>query len=101
MGRNLIPHNPSPDHPKDKYGWETVHHNWSGWSRLCDLLIRLDIDLSEFRGCNDGDIISEATCTKVYNVVKQHWNTTLTQSERDWLEGRIELWKTCGGWEQY
>lgn len=101
MGMDLIPHNPHPDHPKDKYGYESVHHNWSGWSRLIELLRRLDLLTDEFKGCNDGDIISEATCTRIYETVKTVWNIRLTQEERDWLESRIELWKTCGGWEQY
>jgi len=90
MGMDLVACN--PDAKDGRY-------NWAGWEYLFELLDGWDVDLSEFSGFNDGDLISEETCKKVADAIEEHLNE-LELDDRIWLEPHIELWRNCGGYEQ-
>lgn len=101
MGMDLKPVNPSPGAPHHEDG--TVkwgRYNWSGWRWLTEHLDEWGVDTSEFKGMNDGDPISEATCIKVAEAIEQHINE-LEPCDQRWLKDDIVLWRTCGGYLQY
>ena len=108
MGMDLTPINPSADapvYPMD-YAYAPFRgrliegrYNWSGWSFLQNLLNEQGVDLSEFSGYNDGEVISEATCLKVADAIEAAL-PTLSEREREWLTPHIQRWRTCGGYEQ-
>ena len=110
MGMDLEPINPSDDAPFEITGnprWG--RYNWCGWNLLIRLLEEKGLDTSEFSGCNDGEVISDETCKKVANILEAltrpetvgETHSELDEPNRQWLESRIELWRTCGGYRQW
>jgi hypothetical protein len=98
---DLKPHSPSADAPRDEYGhirWG--RYNWSSWKWLLDHLKIWDVDVHEFSGMNDGDVISEATCLRVADAIEAHL-PELDPVEREWLAPHVALWRTCGGYYQF
>lgn len=101
MGMDLRPINPSPDAPRRPNGdFEWGRYNWAGWGWLLDKLEDWGLDLSEFSGSNDGDAISEETCVKVSKLIAEHL-PELEPDDRSWIEKHVQLWATCGGYEQW
>ena len=107
MGMDLKPINPSADAPRwpndDRFSANEViwgRYNWRGWSWLCHQLEQWDVDISELAGTNDGAIISEATCLEIADAIEKNLNT-LSAEDRNWLKNDIQLWRTCGGYEQW
>jgi hypothetical protein len=75
-------------------------YNLAGWRGLFDLLGSWGVDTSEFRGCNDGDVISQATCQQVAEAIEQHL-PELDPEDQDWLQPHIVFWRNSGGFEQW
>lgn len=101
MGMDLKPINPTADAPKDSDGdFRWGRHNWTGWSELVDLLQSWEVDTREFAGTNDGYVISAETCLKVADALEKNLPSQ-PQDIQDWLQPKIILWRTCGGYEQW
>lgn len=109
MGMDLKPVNPSADAPRypNDYPYEPRRgqakwgrYSWSGWSWLIENLERWGVNVAEFRGCNDGEVISEATCKAVADAIEKNIHE-FPQSDREWLLEDVILWRTCGGYEQH
>ena len=91
MGMDLDPIN---DNKTD------LHYNWNGWSWLTERLIEWGVDVSEFTGYNDGDVISAATCRKVGDAIEAHIEE-IEERHQVWLSPHIERWRTSGGFRQF
>lgn len=67
MGMDLVAHKQSdtPDAPENCF-----HANWTWWGVLTSLLDRLDADLSECSGSNDGDPVKEETAKQWAQLVQ-------------------------------
>jgi len=101
MGMDLKPINPSDDAPKYPDGSpQWGRYNWTGWSFLLSHLQGWGVPLDEFRGMNDGEVISDETCKLVANAI-EHNIKQLSLDDEDWLRPHIALWRTCGGYEQW
>ncbi len=95
MGMNLYPKN-------DQEG-ESVDYNWNGWGTLVGYLRTWGVDVSEFKGVNDGDPISAETCRKVSNAIADHLEE-LSPEDQSWLKDHPALWcylADAGGCKQY
>jgi hypothetical protein len=77
-----------------------LSYNWWAWRRLLELLASWCVDVSELTCTNDGDLISEQTCLAVADAIEVHLNE-LSDTEYDWLEPHIELWRNSGGVTQW
>lgn len=106
MGMDLV------SRKKDK----SIHYNWTGWGELHNLLRDLGCDISEMRGCNDGDYIKASTCKAWAKTLK---NATLegrvglkrrrlavggdplSQDDVIWLQETWEFLESCGGCRQW
>jgi len=68
MGMDLVAHRQSadPDAPENCF-----HANWTWWGVLTGLLARLDADLSECSGSNDGDPVKEETAQQWARLVQE------------------------------
>ena len=114
MGMDLIPIAPSQEAPR--YPWNDEfefrrgkaipgRYNWFGWGTLMDFLSDHGWDkddTSEFAGTNDGYVISDATCKKVADTIEK-FKTDYTAPfvlVPD-VDQEIQLWRTCGGYEQW
>lgn len=102
MGMDLQPVRPSkdaPHYPADHkyYPNEIIwgRYNWSGWSRLNELLTQWGVYTGELSGLNDGDKISNSTCLKIADAIEKHL-PELPKDEQEWLQPHIQLWRTCG-----
>jgi hypothetical protein len=82
------------NHPHD------LGYNWYGWDYLARMLDGLGVDTSEFKGCNDGHPISEATCKAVADALEKYL-PAMSAEDRKWLEPDIQSWRNCGGFEQW
>lgn len=107
MGMDLKPIYPSADAPRypaddDLSPGQVIwgQYNWGGWSRQIDLLQQWGVDVSEFSGVNDGEVISEATCKAVADAIEQHL-PELSPIEQTYFGRKIALWRTCGGYRQF
>ena len=102
MGMDLEPQAPTNEAPICKYsnGVKWGRYNWAGWRWLLDYLDDKGLDLSEFAGSNDGDLISDETCKKVANLIEEGL-PALDDEYREWLTPHVQLWRTCGGYRQY
>ena len=101
MGMDLIVIAPTKNAPKDTNGnIIDGRYNISGWTTLWNLLIDWNIDVSEFSGYNDGEIICQETCQDVAKAIEDNLHT-LDEKHKNWLQPHIELWRTCGGYEQW
>jgi hypothetical protein len=112
MGMDLIPIAPSQEAPR--YPWNYKHksmrgkaitgrYNWSGWGALMDFLSDHGWDkddMSEFAGTNDGYVISDATCKKVADTIEK-FKVDYTAIFVHGIDQDIQLWRTCGGYEQW
>lgn len=109
MGMDLKPVRPgkhAPRYPQDyhyppkrgKVIWG--RYNWSGWSVICDYLVKWGVMTNEFDGLNDGKLISAKTCRKVADAIESHL-PEIPEEHREWLKDDIELWRTCGGYQQW
>ena len=95
MGMNLQPRN-DPNA-------ESVDYNWTGWGTLQTYLQKWGVDTSEFKGVNDGDIISAETCGKVACALVAHLDE-LPPDHKAWLKDHAEMWEylhDMGGCEQH
>ena len=77
-----------------------LSYNWHGWYWLVERLASWGVDVSEFRFTNDGAPILEETCRAVADAINQHLHD-LDAQHRDWIEPHIEIWRECGGCEQW
>jgi len=77
-----------------------LSYNWTGWRDLLQLLEQWEVDVSEFRGTNDGDPISPETCRAVADAIETHLDE-LEDETRNWLEPQIRHWRNCNGCYQY
>jgi hypothetical protein len=101
MGMDLKPIEPSANAPTtEKYGITWGGYSWAGWVKQIDYLQKWGIDTSEFSNINDGEVISKETCLKVADAIEQHLDE-LSEEHKLWLHPKIELWRTCGGYEQH
>jgi hypothetical protein len=100
MSFDLRPVNPAEDAPRDEHGVIWGLYNIAGWEWMVGHLKAWNVDVSEFRFFNDGALISEGTCKKVADAIEQHL-PELSVDIREWIEPRIKLWRTCGGYEQW
>jgi len=107
MGMDLKPINPSsnaPRYPTDHdYAPNKIiqgRYNWTGWDRLTQLLEVWGINTEEFVAYNGGDIITADKCKKVADAIDAHYDE-LTDKEKAWIKGHSDLWRTCGGYEQW
>ena len=101
MGMDLIAIAPTKEAPKDSDGRIIDgRYNISGWSTLCHLLIDWNVDISEFSAYNDGEMICTETCQEVAKAIEDNLHTLDGQTKK-WLKPHIELWRTCGGYEQW
>ena len=101
MGMDLKPQHPTADAPRDEHGHpEWGRYNWSGWSFLVDKLAEWGLDVKEFAGTNDGDLISAKTCRKVADLLERH-KAKLPETWQRFIDHDIVLWRTCGGYRQY
>lgn len=101
MGMDLKPVNPSKEAPQYEEGgaiWG--RYNISGWSYFRRLLEQWEVDTSELSGFNDGEVISEKTCIAIADAIEANLNK-MDPEDRDWLQPKIILWRTCGGYEQW
>jgi hypothetical protein len=98
MGMDLTPVKPSADAPINERGKRVEpHYNWSTWWDLVERLEQWGIDTFEFRGSNDGDVISEATCKTVADAIEQHL-LDMPLVDHDWWKLQVQAWRTCGGY---
>lgn len=107
MGMDLKPIAPTKDAPRkpadatyDPNGHIWGRYNWSGWSWIEQHLQAWGVDTHEFDGSNDGEKISAETCRKVADAIEAHIGE-LDEEHQTWLRPHIELWRTCGGYEQH
>jgi hypothetical protein len=100
MGMDLVPVNPSAEMPNDDDYGNGLHYNWAGWRWITTFLEEKGVDLSEFSGFNDGEIISEDTCKIVADTLEEHLKGFDAET-RNWIEPHILRWRTCGGYEQW
>lgn len=84
---------------KPKNGGEWLSYNWTGWRYLASFLHERGVDVSEFRGVNDGDPICETTCRRIADVLETSL-PSMSDEDRRWLGPHIEQWRTSGGFEQ-
>lgn len=107
MGMDLKPLRPSKAAPR--YPADAVYtpnrpiwgcYNWNGWFYLQDRLREWGVDISEFRGVNDGDKISAKTCRAVADAIEKHL-AGMDERDRNWLSPHVKLWRTCGGYAQH
>lgn len=101
MGMDLKPVNPSEAAPRYEDGdaiWG--RYNISGWSYFRQLLEQWEVNTDELSGMNDGEVISEETCLEIADAIERNLDT-MQQDDREWLEPKIALWRTCGGYEQW
>ena len=77
-----------------------LSYNWRSWGFLISRLNEWGVDTSEFRGTNDGDIISKETCIAVADAIERHL-CELDDDDREFLEPHIDKWRTCNGCEQW
>lgn len=94
MGMDLVPIN------KDRINVAHLQYNWSGWRWIIDRLNKWGVDIEEFKGVNDGHVISEETCKKVADALEQHL-PELEKDDQEWLSPHVAAWRTCGGYEQW
>lgn len=98
---DLRPVNPSDEAPRDDEGnviWG--RYNISGWSYFRQLLEQWEVNTDELSGMNDGEVISEETCIDIADAIESNLDT-MHPDDREWLEPKIALWRTCGGYEQW
>lgn len=101
MGMDLSPIAPESDYTLD--GWIepcAVSYNWNGWSWLQEHLDRWGVDLTEFKGFNDGDVISKETCVNVADAIESNLSE-IDGKHKAWLQPHIRCWRECGGFEQW
>lgn len=94
MGMDLIPVKPEP------FVQPSLHYNWCGWRTLVGFLEKNEVDISEFSGWNDGELISQETCRKVANVIEDNLVEFKKTYERD-MDDDINFWRHCGGCNQH
>lgn len=101
MGMDLQPVAPTAEAPRNEQG-EVIwgRYNIAGWSWLIDHLQEWGVDVSEFSGCNDGDLISAKTCFLVGEAIEARLDE-LDLGDKNWLASHVALWKTCGGYYQF
>lgn len=103
MGIDLKPMRPTKDAPRREDGkpvWG--RYNWAGWSWFVGKLEEWGVDVSEFSGMNDGDLITAATCRKVADAIEAHLSEFPEGSvRRQEMAEDVLLWRTCGGYRQY
>lgn len=107
MGMDLEPINPSADAPRYPNSVDVApgsiiwgRYNWGGWRYIIQHLESWGVDVSDFAGTNDGDIIPESKCKEVADAIEKHL-PELSQTDQEWLQPHIALWRTCGGYRQF
>ncbi len=101
MGMDLVPVRPHKNAPRNDNGAVIcIHYNWRGWRYVIEKLRQWDVDVSEFRHSNDGELIKAKTCKAVAQAIEDNLHT-LDEKEQNWLRPHIDLWRTCGGYRQY
>lgn len=114
MGMDLKPINPTKDAPKDEHGYVWGRYNWGGWRWLISHLDKWGVDTSEFKGMNDGDPISAATCKIVGDAIESHQAELIREfideegeppekagELEEYIKEQATRWRTCGGYEQW
>jgi hypothetical protein len=76
-----------------------AHYNWTGWNTLRRFLDKHGVDISEFSGSNDGDLISKQTCREVAIVIEDNL-AELQEIFGDYIRDDINFWRHCGGCAQ-
>jgi hypothetical protein len=79
-------------YPIDETNPHRISYNLAGWETLLGFLRDWGVDVTEFRGTNDGDIISAATCEVVASAIAAHLDD-LPFRDRKWLTGAAEAWR--------
>lgn len=77
-----------------------LSYNWASWEWLVIHLDSWGVDVSEFKGTNDGDPISKETCMAVADALEAHIDE-LDESHREWIRLHIERWQNCNGCFQW
>lgn len=89
--------------PRNDPDGETLDYNWTGWEVLAANLRNWGVDISEMKGCNDGDVICAETCTKIADALDAHLHE-LTPERQKWLADHAAEWRrlaAAGGCEQH
>ena len=77
-----------------------LHYNWTGWRFLQEFLETNGVDIEEFSGSNDGDLISRKTCKAVAECIEKNINQ-LAKTNQVWLWPHIKYWKWIRNYRQY
>ena len=98
MSYDLKPQRPTEDAPHDNCNQpQWGRYNISGWTWIRNFLTNHGVDVSEFSGYNDGELIKADTCRLVADTIEKHIHE-LPENEQQWLRPHIQLWRTCGGY---
>ena len=109
MGMDLKPINPSADAPRypDDYPNEPVRgqakwgrYSWRGWDKITTYLESWGVNIDEFAGSNDGEVICDATCKAVADAIDANASQLTNDGNEHLIEDAV-LWRTCGGYEQH
>lgn len=82
------------------YDDPNIHYNWSGWSFLCEFLQDNGMNMSEFAGGNDGELLSRDTCMEVADCIEKNLHK-LEPTDQVWLKEHIIRWKWARNYRQY
>jgi hypothetical protein len=115
MGMDLIPKNKEVT---------PIHYNWTWWGILLRFLEENKCPMSEFSGMNDGNLISETTCKRVAEIIRNRFfelprvyfeyikerqaaghkfgKTRIADAEiKESFLAEVPFWEDCGGCEQW
>jgi len=89
-----------------KNGTDSLHFNWSGWRAVCEFVEKAGVDVSEFAGMNDGDLISKETCVEVAKAILTNSTKYNEMFAGDYYgpnpaSEHSEIWKRSEGFEQF
>lgn len=91
----------TPPEIKEKYDTDrNLHYNWTGWRYITNLLEGFGVDMTQFSGSNDGDLLSQNTCKSVAKALEDHWQE-LSEDDQAWLTDHLPKWKWSRGFEQW
>lgn len=90
MGMDLVPLS-----VKDESDDENMHFhaNWSGWSAIASMLDSLGVDMTNFSGSNDGDVVEQETAESWGRAVEENFDNLYVLEVEDpegpsWARGR-------------